>query len=52
MGVRPMDTHATLVLTDPNVVKHLSYIHDKHIVVPIDKAPNNIVFVYKSHYID
>ena len=34
------------------VVKHLSLLHDKYVIVSVDKAPNNIVFVCKSHYID
>jgi len=34
-----------------NVAKRLPYLHDKY-VVPADKAPNNIVLVCKSHYID
>jgi hypothetical protein len=27
-------------------------LHDKYVIVSADKAPNNIVFVCKSHYID
>ena len=27
-------------------------VYDKYVVVPGDKAPNNVVFVCKSHYID
>jgi hypothetical protein len=30
----------------------LSHPHDKYVVVPTSKAPNNIVFVRKSHYIE
>ena len=37
---------------DPSVARHLSELHDKYVVVSADKAPNNIVFVCKSHYID
>ena len=47
-----VSAHATLILKDPNVAKHLSRFHDKYVVIPADKAPNNIVFVCKSHYID
>ena len=47
-----VSAHATLILKDQNVAKHLSRFHDKYVVVPADKAPNNIVFVCKSHYID
>ena len=39
-------------LKEPNVVKHLSQPHGKYVVAPADKAPNNIFFVCKSHYID
>jgi hypothetical protein len=30
----------------------MSYLHDKYVVLPADKATNNIVFVSKSHYIE
>ena len=45
-------TRATSILKDPNVAKHLSHLHAKYVAVPADKAPNNIVFVCKSHYVD
>jgi hypothetical protein len=47
-----MSTRSTSIFKDPNVVKHLSLLHDKYVIVSTDKAPNNIVFVCKSHYID
>jgi hypothetical protein len=47
-----MSTHSTSNFKDPNVAKHLSLLHDKYVIVFADKAPNNIVFVCKSHYID
>jgi hypothetical protein len=47
-----MRTRSTSIFKDPNVVKHLSLLHDKYSIVSADKAPNNIVFVCKSHYID
>ena len=47
-----VSAHATLILKDPNVAKHLSRFHDKYVVVPADNAPNNILFVCKSYYID
>ena len=34
------------------VLKHLSHLNDKYVVVPVENTPNNIVFVCKSHYID
>ena len=37
---------------DLNVAKHMSYFHNKYVVVPADNATSNIVFVCTSHYID
>ena len=34
------------------LAKHLSLLHDTYVIVSTHKAPNNIVFVCKSHYID
>jgi hypothetical protein len=45
-----MSTRSTSIFKDPNVGKHLSLLHDKYVIVSVDKAPNNIVC--KSHYID
>jgi hypothetical protein len=42
----------TSIFKQPNVVKPLSHLHDKYVVVPADKATNNILCVCKSHYID
>ena len=47
-----MSTRSTSAFKDPNVANHLSLLHDKYVIVSADKAPNNIVFVFKSHYID
>ena len=47
-----MSTHFTSIFKDPNVAKHLFFLHDKYIIVSADKAPNNIVYVCKSHYVD
>ena len=44
-------TRSTSIYKDPNVAKHLSLLHDKYVIVSADKAPINIVFVCKSHYI-
>ena len=35
-----------------DVAAELTEIHEKIIVVPADKASNNIVFVCKTHYIN
>ena len=38
-----MNRAATYIFKDPDVVENLSTIHDKYVVVPADKASNNIV---------
>ena len=40
------------VFDDPDVAAELAEIHEKFVVVPADKASNNIVFVCKTHYIN
>ncbi|XP_070575253.1 cytochrome P450 1A1-like isoform X3 [Ptychodera flava] len=40
------------VFKDPNAVQCLNDIHDKYVVVPADKAANNIVFVCKKYYFE
>ena len=47
-----MNTRYSSIFKDPNVAKHLSLLHDKYVIVSTDKAPNNIVCVWKSYYID
>ena len=34
----------------PEVVKELNRLHEEYVLVPADKASNNIVFVCKAHY--
>ena len=38
------------VFKDQEAAKCLSSLHDKYVIVPADKASNNIVFVCKSYY--
>ena len=45
---KSMNTTATSALKDPEVAETLSTIHDIYVVVPADKAPNNIVLICKS----
>ena len=40
------------VFDDPDVAAELAEIHEKFVVVPADKASNNIIFVCKTHYIN
>ena len=48
---RTMSRRHESVVDDPDVVAELAEIHEKFVVVPADKASNNIVFVCKTHYI-
>ena len=47
---RSMSTKVQSPFHDPNVTKCLSTLHDKYVIVPADKASNNIVFVCKEYY--
>jgi hypothetical protein len=45
-----MSSRCTSIFKDPNVAKHLFFLHDKYVIVSADKAHSNIVCVCKSHY--
>ena len=47
-----MNTKATSVFKDCDIDENLSNIHDMYVVVPVDKATNNIVLICKMHFID
>ena len=40
------------VFKDQEAVKCLSSLHDKYVIVPVEKASNNIVFACKSYYFE
>ena len=40
------------IFKNQEAVKCLSSLHDKYVIVPADKASNNIVFVCKSYYFE
>jgi hypothetical protein len=40
------------VFKDQEAVKCLFSLHDKYVIVPADKASNNIVFVCKSYFFE
>ena len=46
-----MKTKTPNVFHDPDVVKCLSSLHDKYVIVPADKVANNFVFVCKDYYL-
>ena len=47
--VVPQRTYSPL--HDPDVVKYLEDIHKRYVIVPIDKASNNVAIVCKRYYI-
>ena len=49
---RTMSRRHESVFDDPGVAAELAEIHEKFVVVPADKASNNIVFVCKTQNIN
>ena len=47
-----MSTRSTSIFNTPNVAELLSLLQDKYAIVCANKAPNNIAFVCKSHYVE
>ena len=47
-----VNSRSKSVFKDQEAVKCLSSLHDKYVIVPADKASNNIVFVCKSYYFE
>jgi hypothetical protein len=39
------------ILSDPLVIECLKDIHEQFVVVPADKAPNNIIFICKAYHL-
>ena len=40
------------VLKQPDVVQYLQQLHQKYVLVPIDKAANNVAIICKKHYVE
>ena len=49
---RTMSRRHDSMFDDPDIAAELAEIHEKFVVVPADKASNNIVFVCKTHDIN
>jgi len=47
-----MSSKVRSIFTDKDVIDNLTVLHSKYVVVPTEKASNNIVFVCKTYYID
>ena len=48
--IKPQKTNP--VLKQPDVVKYLEELHQKYVLVPIDKAANNVAIICKKYYVD
>ncbi len=48
--IKPHKTNP--VLKQPDVIQYLEELHLKYVLVPIDKAANNVAIICKKHYID
>ncbi len=46
--IRPCKTNP--VLKDPEVIEYLKLLHEKYVLVPIDKAANNVAIICKRYY--
>ena len=40
------------ILKQPDVITYLEELHQKFVLVPIDKAANNVAIICKKHYVD
>ena len=38
------------VLSDTDVTEHLADLHNRYVIVPVDKVSNNVIFVCKTYY--
>jgi len=48
---KSVNTRYQTILNDPSVTKSLDELHKQFVVVPADKASNNIIFVCKAYYL-
>ena len=47
-----MKSKVNCVFQDKDVVQCLISLQNKYVIVPADKAPNNMVFICKNYYVD
>ena len=50
MVSRSVNTKPKAILDDPIISSYLQGLHDQFVIVPADKAPNNVVFICKAFY--
>ena len=47
---RSVKTKPISIFDDEVVSRHLADLHDRFVIVPADKASNNVVFICKTYY--
>ena len=52
MASRSVNNRPQSVFSDEEVRKHLAFLQNHYVIVPADKASNNVVFVCKTYYLD
>ena len=50
MVSRSVNTKPKSTLDDPVVSRYFEDLHDHFVIIPADKAPNNVVFICKAFY--
>ena len=50
MVSRSVNTKPISIFDDEVVSRHLADLHDRFVIVPADKASNNVVFICKTYY--
>ena len=52
MAGRSINNKPKSVFSDTDVTEHLADLHKRYVIVPADKASNNVVFVCKTYYFE
>ena len=52
MACRSINNKPKSVFSDTDVTKHLADLHNRYVIVPADKASNNVVFVCNTYYFE
>ena len=52
MAGRSVNNKPKSVFSDTDVTEHLADLHNRYVIVPADKASNNVVFVCKTYYFE
>ena len=48
----PITFEPSFIMDRPEVRQYINYLHDRFVIVPVDKASNNFAIVCKSFYLD